>query len=67
MNIQTILAKYDSMFGHTSLAEIEAYLYENIQEAKRASEEALFLMLIYEKCLGSKLVIVTHSVGHTFI
>jgi tetratricopeptide (TPR) repeat protein len=36
------------MFGNTSLAEIEAYLYENIQEAKRASEEAVLFTLLNE-------------------
>ena len=32
MEIQAILAHYDSMFGKYSLSDIEAYLYKNIDK-----------------------------------
>lgn len=46
MNIQSILADYDAMFGKYTLLDIEAYLYENIEKAKVQSETgALFTLL----------------------
>ena len=38
MNIHSILTTYDAMFGKSVLADIEAYLYENIKQAKEQSE-----------------------------
>ena len=46
MDIQAILAKYDSMFGKYSLDEIENYLFKNIEEAKVKSQwDVLFTLL----------------------
>ena len=41
MNIQAILAQYDSMFGAAALSEIEEYLYQNILEAKEKNEKKM--------------------------
>lgn len=46
MDIHSILANYDAMFGKYTLAEIEAYLYQNINRAKEQSDmSALFTLL----------------------
>ena len=46
MNIQGILTQYDSMFGNASLSEIEEYLYQNIQEARKKNvKNGLFTLL----------------------
>jgi len=48
MNIQTILAQYDSMFGKSSLIEIECFLCENIRQAREMSEDAVLFTLLNE-------------------
>lgn len=48
MQIETILKNYDAMFGKYSLSEIEAYLYQNINEAKEKSEMGVLFTLLNE-------------------
>ena len=45
MDIHTILANYDTMFGKYALADIEAYLYENINKAREQSETGVLFTL----------------------
>ena len=48
MNIHSILTTYDAMFGKSVLADIEAYLYENIKQAKEQSETGILFTLLNE-------------------
>lgn len=48
MNIETILAEYDSMFGRCSLKEIEDFLCRKINEAKAAGEYGIVISLLNE-------------------
>ena len=48
MNLETILAQYDAMFGKNSLEEIENYLVEMIAEAKEKSEFGIVITLLNE-------------------
>ena len=48
MDIQSILANYDAMFGKYSLPDIEAYLNENIEKAKEQSETGVLFTLLNE-------------------
>ena len=48
MNIKQILAEYDSLFGNTTLDEIEAYLYEKIGEAVKEQDDAAIITLLNE-------------------
>lgn len=48
MNIHSILTTYDAMFGKCTLADIEAYLYKNIEQAKEQSETSVLFTLLNE-------------------
>ena len=48
MNIHSILTTYDAMFGKYVLSDIEAYLYENIEQAKGQSETGILFTLLNE-------------------
>ena len=48
MNINSVLTEYDSMFGNTSLTEIEAYLYQKISEAVGEGDDAAIITLLNE-------------------
>ena len=48
MNIDYILQEYDSLFGKTTLAEIEAYLYEKIREAIEEQDDSAILTFLNE-------------------
>lgn len=48
MDINFILANYDAMFGIYTLSEIEAYLYENIKQAKKESDKGVLFTLLNE-------------------
>lgn len=48
MNIEAILAKYDSMFGKYSLSEIEDFLLKNIEEASLQNEKQNLVSLLNE-------------------
>ncbi len=48
MDINTILTEYDSMFGRCELAEIEAFLQQNIEQAKDAGEYGAMITLLNE-------------------
>lgn len=48
MNIDSILAEYDSMFGKYSLNEIEEFLLKNIEEAGAKSELQVLVSLLNE-------------------
>ena len=48
MNIHSILTTYDAMFGKSTLADIEAYLYGNIKQAKEQSETGILFTLLNE-------------------
>lgn len=48
MNIHSILTTYDAMFGKYPLSDIEAYLYENIEQAKEQSETGILFTLLNE-------------------
>lgn len=48
MNIEKIIANYDSMFGKYSMAEIENYLYQNLTEAKMTGKKEAQLTLLNE-------------------
>ena len=48
MDINFILSNYDAMFGIYTLSEIEAYLYENIKQAKIESETSVLFTLLNE-------------------
>lgn len=48
MDIHSILTNYDAMFGKYPLSDIEAYLYENINEAKEQTETAVLFTLLNE-------------------
>ncbi len=48
MNINSVLAEYDSLFGTTTLAEIEAYLYQKITEAVGEQDDAAIVTLLNE-------------------
>lgn len=48
MNLEKILAQYDSMFGKNSLSEIEEYLVKTIAEAKEKSEMGILVSLLNE-------------------
>ena len=39
MDVNFILSNYDAMFGIYSLKEIEAYLYENMNQAKKEGDK----------------------------
>ena len=48
MNIHSILATYDEMFGKYALPDIEAFLYKNIEQAKEQSETSVLFTLLNE-------------------
>lgn len=48
MNLEVILAEYDSMFGKNSLEEIEQYLTEQIAKAKLHRERGMLVTLLNE-------------------
>ena len=48
MDIHSILADYDAMFGKVSLDQIEAYLYEKITEAVSIGDDSAILTLLNE-------------------
>ena len=48
MDINQVLAEYDSLFGNTSLTEIEAYLYQKITEAVGDKDDAAIITLVNE-------------------
>ena len=48
MNLDKILAEYDSMFGKNSLEEIEQYLVEQIAMAKLHREQGILVTLLNE-------------------
>ena len=48
MDIRAILATYDAMFGKCTLAGIETYLYEHIEQAKEQSETSVLFTLLNE-------------------
>ncbi len=48
MNIETILAEYDAMFGKNSLDEIEEYLVLHIKKAVEQSETGVVITLLNE-------------------
>lgn len=48
MNINSVLAEYDSLFGRTTLTEIEAYLYQKITEAVGEQDDAAIITLLNE-------------------
>lgn len=48
MNIQNVLAEYDSMFGKHTLKEIEGFLLKNLSEARFKSEHQELVTLLNE-------------------
>ena len=48
MDVNFILSNYDAMFGIYSLKEIEAYLYENMNQAKKEGDKATYFTLLNE-------------------
>ena len=48
MDINCVLQEYDSLFGKTTLVEIEAYLYEKIREAIEEQDDAAILTFLNE-------------------
>ena len=48
MDIHSILTTYDAMFGKYALSDIEAYLYDNIEQAKEQSEIGVLFTLLNE-------------------
>lgn len=48
MDIKCVLEEYDSLFGNTTLTEIESYLYQKICEAVREQDDAAVITLINE-------------------
>lgn len=48
MNINSVLAEYDRLFGNTTLTEIEAYLYQKISEAVGEEDDAAVITLLNE-------------------
>ena len=48
MNIQNVLAEYDSMFGNYTLKEIEGFLLKNMSEARFKSEHQELVTLLNE-------------------
>ena len=48
MDIRAILATYDAMFGKCTLAGIENYLYEHIEQARVYSEKEVLFTLLNE-------------------
>lgn len=48
MNIQNVLAEYDSMFGKYTLKEIEGFLLKNMSEARFKSEHQELVTLLNE-------------------
>lgn len=48
MDINRVLQEYDSLFGKTTLAEIEAYLYQKIREAIEEQDDAAILTFLNE-------------------
>ena len=48
MNINRVLEEYDSLFGSTTLTEIETYLYEKIKEAVEEQDDAAIITLLNE-------------------
>ena len=48
MNITNVLAEYDSLFGNTTLTDIETYLYEKIKEAIEEQDDSAIITLLNE-------------------
>ncbi len=48
MNIQAVLTEYDNMFGNTSLASIETFLYEKICGAVAEQDDGAIITLLNE-------------------
>ena len=48
MNINNVLAEYDSLFGNTTLDKIEDYLYQKICEAVGEQDEGAIITLLNE-------------------
>lgn len=48
MNLEKILADYDAMFGKYKLSEIEDYLLQNINHAKKQNEQEILVTLFNE-------------------
>ncbi len=48
MDINSVLAEYDGLFGRTTLTEIEAYLYQKITEAVGEQDDAAIITLLNE-------------------
>ena len=48
MNINRVLEEYDSLFGTTTLTEIETYLYEKIKEAIEEQDDSAIITLLNE-------------------
>ena len=48
MNITNVLAEYDSLFGNTTLIDIETYLYEKIKEAIEEQDDSVIITLLNE-------------------
>ena len=48
MNITSVLAEYDSLFGNTTLTDIETYLYEKIKEAIEEQDDSAIITLLNE-------------------
>ena len=48
MNITSVLAEYDSLFGNTTLTDIETYLYEKIKEAIKEQDDSAIITLLNE-------------------
>ena len=48
MNITNVLAEYDSLFGNTTLTDIETYLYEKIKADSANDLERILKVLKIE-------------------
>ena len=48
MNINSVLAEYDKLFGNITLTEIETYLYEKIKEAVEEQDDSAIITLLNE-------------------
>lgn len=48
MDINSILAEYDSMFGRCELAEIESFLQQNIEQSKISGDYGAMITLLNE-------------------
>lgn len=48
MNIDSVLQEYDGMFGNTTLAEIESFLFQKIKEAVEEQDDAAVITLLNE-------------------